>query len=85
MLDFHIDNSNGWFRFTSDSSDRIYVIPKADDKGLTREQFALDHIEKIYDKDQIRKNANLINGYNIIKGDFKFVSLLDEAYKAFLL
>ena len=29
--------------------------------------------------------ANLINGCNIIRGEFKFVVLLDQAYKSFLL
>ena len=70
---------------TSSNDGIIYVIPKANDRLETREQYALRIIEGIYDKDKTRKNANLINGCNIIRGEFKFVVLLDQAYKSFLL
>ena len=70
---------------TSPNDEPVYVIPKANDILETREQYALRLIGNIYDTDKIRKNANLINGCNIIRGDFKFVHLLHEAYIVFLL
>jgi endo-1,4-beta-mannosidase len=63
-----------------------YAIPKKDQNYITnREVHAWKIVSKLYDKTKIEENSRLTNGCNIINFYNKFVGLLDEAYKSFLL
>jgi hypothetical protein len=52
---------------------------------LKREDYAKKVINDLYSQPPLEKNAGLVKGINIIKADYKFIKLLDEAYKSFLL
>jgi hypothetical protein len=63
-----------------------YAIPKKDQNYITnRKEHAWKIVSKLYDKAKIEENSRLTNGCNIINFNNKFVGLLDEAYKSFLL
>lgn len=64
----------------------IYTIPKLDKGYLeNRETYAKKIIEDVYKLAPIQTNASVVNGFDIIQTDYKFIKLLDEAYKCFLL
>ncbi len=63
-----------------------YAIPKKGQDYLTNpENHALKIIKDLGEETLIKKNANLVNGCNQIEFNNNFVSLLDQAYKSFLM
>lgn len=63
-----------------------YVIPKQDKGYLhNREHYAKKIIGDLCSSAYIQNNAAVVIGINIIRVEYKFVRLLDEAYKSFLL
>jgi hypothetical protein len=65
-----------------DTDRKVYVIPK---QGEKREDQANKVIDRLISNADVAKNASSVDGINIIEVDYKFVRLLDEAYKSFLL
>ncbi len=64
----------------------VYIIPKPDTEFIEdRKTYAKKIIEELCKSAPIPKNASVVNGIGIIQSDYKFVILLDEAYKCFLL
>ena len=64
----------------------VYTIPKLDEGYLeNRNIYAKKIIEDLYKSAPILANASVVNGFGIIESDYKFIKLLDEAYKCFLL
>jgi hypothetical protein len=64
----------------------LYVIPKQKKGRLqNREDYAMKIVGKLYDSQSIQRNAAAVRGINIIKVEYKFIRLLDEAYKSFLI
>jgi len=64
----------------------IYIIPKPDTEFLeNRKTYAKKIIEELIKSAPVTENASVIEGTGIIQSDYKFIILLDEAYKCFLL
>jgi hypothetical protein len=62
-----------------------YVIPKENEQFLqSREDYADESIEPLCNRESIHNNARLVIGCSIIHFEYKFIELLDEAYKSFL-
>jgi hypothetical protein len=65
---------------------KTYVIPKEDEQYLqNREDHAEGITKPLCNIENIRKNAKVVVGCNIIESDFKFINLVDEGYKCFLI
>lgn len=67
------------------SSAYYYIIPKQDGHLQNREDYAKKIIGDLCGSAPIQKNAAVVRGINIIKREYKFIRLLDEAYKSFLI
>lgn len=52
---------------------------------MRREAYARRVIAALCSQAPIERNAGLVVGTNIINADYKFIKVLDEAYKSFLL
>jgi hypothetical protein len=64
---------------------RIYIIPKQDGRLQNREDYAKKIVGDLCGSAPIETNAAVVKGINIINAEYKFVRLLDEAYKSFLI
>ena len=63
-----------------------YAIPKANEEYLQdRAIYAEKIIKKLCNNRTIRNNARLVVGCSIIESEYKFINLLDEGYKSFLI
>lgn len=63
-----------------------YAIPKEGEEYIAkREKYAEDKIRLLCDVNNIHKNARMVAGCNLIEEDLKFIVLVDEAYKSFLI
>ena len=70
----------------NDKKVRTYVIPKEGEQYLQyRENYAEGVMKPLCNMENIRKNAKMVIGCNIIETDLKFIDLLDEGYKCFLI
>jgi hypothetical protein len=61
-----------------------YAIPRENEQYIvSREKHAEEKLKPHFNIDNIYKNARIVVGCRIIQFDYKFISLLDEAYKSF--
>jgi hypothetical protein len=64
----------------------VYIIPKQNKGYLqNREEYAKKIIGDLCGSAPLQVNAAIVTGIDIINGEYKFVRLLDEAYKSFLI